>query len=273
VAYGQFAYIYDRLMEDMPYAQWLRFIRQCWEAYGKPETVADLGCGTGNLAIPLAQSGLRVIGIDLSEHMLAVARDKAERKQSTFPFARGGEIVWAQMDMREWEPAEPVDSVISCCDCLNYLREAEELADAFRCTYAALRPGGTFIFDMHTQHQLKTYADMQPFVLNDDEIAYIWTSELDEERCEIEHELSIFVKESMWESAGSERRSKPKAGIAGERYIRIDETHVQRAYPLDQLEALLKEAGFRFVRQYADFTRREPTERTERAFFVCRKED
>ena len=49
-----------------------------------------------------------------------------------------------------------------------------------------------FLFDVHTPEQLFAYADSQPFFLNEDDVAYIWTSELDEERVQIEHELTIF---------------------------------------------------------------------------------
>ncbi|RKN79049.1 class I SAM-dependent DNA methyltransferase [Paenibacillus ginsengarvi] len=270
--YGQFAYIYDRLMDDMPYPQWVRFIRGCWESYGKPKTVADLGCGTGNISIPLAQSGLQVFAIDLSDDMLAVAQDKTEQQQRLFPFAPGGAVTWLQQDMREWELAEPVDSVISCCDSINYLTEEEDLALLFRQTYAGLKDGGTFIFDVHTEGQLISYADMQPFTLNDDDVSYIWTSDLDEERCEIEHDLTIFVREAEWFPQQTQADAVANAGEDEmPRYIRIDERHVQRAYPLSRLEQLLQQAGFSQVHLFADFVRKAPTAETERAFFVCVK--
>jgi SAM-dependent methyltransferase len=269
--YGQFAYIYDRLMEDMPYPRWISFLRQCWDGSGKPATLVDLGCGTGNISIPLAQSGLRVFGIDLSDDMLAVAQEKTEQQQRTFPFAPGGSVTWLQQDMREWELPEPVDAVISCCDCINYLTEEADLAETFRQTYAGLKPGGTFIFDVHTEGQLRSYAEMQPFTLNDDDISYIWTSDLDEERCEIEHDLAIFVRESEWFASDDSVDRDNSFSPDVRRYLRIDETHVQRAYPLRRIEALLKESGFTQVSQFADFVRKAPTPETERAFFVCVK--
>lgn len=254
MAYEQFAYYYDRLMEDMPYADWLRFAKQCWERYGTPVTVVDLGCGTGNLAIPLARQGFHVTGIDLSEDMLAIARSKSETLYGT-----EGSLRWVQQDMREWELPEAVDAVISFCDCFNYLLEPESLEEAFRQTCQGLNPGGLFLFDVHTPYQLQNYAEHQPFVLDEEDIAYIWTCHLDEELCELEHELSIFVRE---ETAG---------GPAGRRYVRVDETHVQRAYPLEQITQLLGKSGFSTVECFADFTWDKVTPETERAFFVARK--
>lgn len=77
-SYRKFAYVYDELMQDMPYPDWLRFARQAWDQYGMPHTVAELGCGTGSITIPLVNSGFEVAGIDLSSDMLAVARRKME---------------------------------------------------------------------------------------------------------------------------------------------------------------------------------------------------
>lgn len=255
MSYGQFAYWYDRLMEDMPYGEWRQWAEAVWSRTGMPRTVVDLGCGTGNMAIPLAESGYEVTGIDLSEHMLAVAHDKAMSPAVKERMAAaGGSVTWQQQDMREWEAARPADTVVCFCDCLNYLLEEDDIRQAFSHTYAALKPGGAFLFDAHTPRRLREYAEHQPFVLDEDDIAYIWTCELDETRIELEHRLSIFVRD----------------GEDG-RFRRIEETHVQRAYPLEWLHGELARAGFRQIETYADFTFRPANERTERAFFVACK--
>ncbi|SDC68671.1 Methyltransferase domain-containing protein [Paenibacillus sp. UNCCL117] len=266
MAYEQFSYVYDRLMEDMPYEEWLEFAAGCWQKHGQPRTVVDLGCGTGSLSVPLAQLGLEVIGIDLSEDMLAIARDKADEAARREPAAKGGSLLLLQQDIREWSVGRQVDAVISFCDCFNYLLEPEELMSAFRHTYEALAPGGLFIFDMHTPYQLRSYAESQPFLMNEDDVAYIWTSEFDEERCEIEHALTVFVKEEGRQAGQGESRT-----WTGERFYRVDETHVQRAYSSELIETCLRKAGFAEVAAYADFTWMGLTEETERAFYVAMK--
>jgi ubiquinone/menaquinone biosynthesis C-methylase UbiE len=259
MSYTQFAYYYDRLMDNMPYTDWLKFTSACWERYGRPQTLVDLGCGTGNLAIPFAQSGLKVTGIDLSEDMLAVARDKSER-------ISGVSIQWVQQDMREWELHEQVDAAVSFCDCLNYILQEDEIVQAFQQTYRGLRPGGLFIFDVHTPFLLISYAETQPFLMNEEDIAYIWTCELEEERCEIFHDLTLFVREDDGKSSLVRDRS-PKEP----KFLRFEETHVQRAYKLDWLKRQLLQAGFSDVDCFGDFRFEPVTAETERAFFVCRK--
>ncbi|MCC2686883.1 MAG: methyltransferase type 12, partial [Paenibacillaceae bacterium] len=299
-AYGQFAYYYDRLMADHPYDEWIRYVKWCWDAYGKPETVVDLGCGTGTLALMLAKRGCRVMGIDASEDMLAIAQSKQDRsvgrdrtevdksegagggEDGKFGGADGdrgdrafkgdsldgldgslsdmyGSVQWLQQDMREWELPEPVDCVVSFCDCLNYLLEEEDVVSMFARTFQGLKPGGLFLFDVHTPFQLEAYSANEPFVLDEDDIAYIWTCDYDPDRRQIEHELTIFVQEQLGRTGGAPL------------FRRIEETHVQRAYPLDWLKQELARAGFGGIGCFADFTREPVDERAGRAFFAARK--
>lgn len=252
-SYGQFATVYDQLMEDMPYADWLGFARASWSRYGMPATVVDLGCGTGSLSIPLARSGFHVYGIDLSSDMLSVARSKWDETPQLVARPRAGSLRWLQQDMREWELQEPVDAVISFCDCLNYLTEEDDIEAAFRATYEGLRSGGSFLFDMHPQKQLIRYAEEQPFVLDERDVAYIWTCDFEEERCEIEHHLTIFSRDP------------------DSKFHRFEESHVQRAYDPDWIESALRRAGFQTVDRYADFELRPANGDSERLFFAAIK--
>ncbi|WP_028561700.1 class I SAM-dependent DNA methyltransferase [Paenibacillus pinihumi] len=255
-AYRQFAAVYDRLMEDMPYPEWLSFARQCWGRYGMPKSVADIGCGTGSLAIPLARSGFEVYGIDLSSNMLSIARNKWDAGNQPVIRSQIGSVQFLQQDMRDWELPEQVDSVISFCDCLNYLTEPEDVEAMFEATFRSLKDGGVFLFDVHPPSQLQRYAEEQPFVLDERDIAYIWTCELDEQRYEIEHHLSIFSKE------GPERDAL---------FHRIDETHIQRAYEPAWLNGALLRAGFAKVELFADFRLEAPAKDAERLFFAALK--
>jgi len=252
-SYGQFASVYDSLMEDMPYAEWLGFARASWNKYGMPATVVDLGCGTGSLSIPLARSGFDVYGIDLSADMLSVARSKWDETPAQAIRPRTGMIRWLNQDMREWELHEPVEAVISFCDCLNYLTEETDVESAFRATFNGLKKGGVFLFDVHPPKQFVRYAEEHPFVLDEKDVAYIWTCEFEEKRCEIEHNLTIFARESDG------------------RFIRFEETHVQRAYDPDWIEAALRRAGFSAIDRYADFELKPASELSERLFFAAVK--
>lgn len=88
MAYHHLAVIYDRLMEETPYEQWLAWLKEYWAKHGEPKSIIDLGCGTGSLAIPLAKQGFKVTGVDLSAEMLAIAYEKMRRSQVDVTWAR-----------------------------------------------------------------------------------------------------------------------------------------------------------------------------------------
>lgn len=50
-------------------------------------SVLDIGCGTGTLALELSQQGVQVLGVDLSEEMIEIARKKAQAIGSTASFS------------------------------------------------------------------------------------------------------------------------------------------------------------------------------------------
>lgn len=255
-SYRKFAYVYDELMEDMPYPDWIRFARTAWERYGMPRTVVELGCGTGSITIPLVNSGFEVTGMDLSPDMLAVARRKLEQTPRGSRLFREGSVRWVQQDMRDWQMPEPVDSVISFCDCLNYLLEQEDIIRTFKRTFEGLKQGGTFIFDVHHPNTLKRYEEEQPFIWDEKSVSYIWTCERDAYRNEIEHHLTIFARE---QEQGADM------------YRRFEETHVQRAYDPDWIRVELAKCGFSDVKCYADFEWVEASEDAARLFFVAVK--
>jgi 2-polyprenyl-3-methyl-5-hydroxy-6-metoxy-1,4-benzoquinol methylase len=65
-------------------------------------SVLDLACGTGRLAIPLAQKGLEVVGLDASVPMLELARHKS----ADLP------IQWIQGDIRDFQLNQTFDLII-----------------------------------------------------------------------------------------------------------------------------------------------------------------
>ena len=80
MAYNEFAYFYDEFNGEADYDALYTQIHAKLEAHGIHDgIVADLGCGTGELTLMLTQAGYDMIGIDQSEEMLCVVRDKAEQ--------------------------------------------------------------------------------------------------------------------------------------------------------------------------------------------------
>ncbi len=244
MAYAHLAAVYDRLMADSPYDQWLSWLEQVWGRLGRPNQVIDLGCGTGTIAIPLAKRGYRVTGVDLSSEMLAIAYDKMKREQA--------DVSWVEQDMRELS-LPPADAVISLCDSLSYLTEEEDVRQTFRRVSDHLKPGGTFLFDVHSPYKILHGFGDNTFTLNEEEVSYIWQCFCDPVRLEVEHQLTFFIQQP------------------GGLYQRVEEEHFQRAYQPVQMIRWLREAGFEEISLTADFRNEPPHETSERLFFAAIK--
>ena len=127
MAYESFAQVYDEFMEDTPYDQWLEYIKEIFKRHGlinNTNIVAELGCGTGNMTTRLAENGFDMIGIDISEEMLAKAIEKTQEKNL--------DILYLNQDMREFELYGTVDAIVAVCDSINYVTETEDLLEVFK---------------------------------------------------------------------------------------------------------------------------------------------
>ena len=66
-AYHNLAASYDRLTSDVNYENIVAFYHQILQKEGlTPKSAVDLACGTGSVALLLAQMGYRVTGVDMS---------------------------------------------------------------------------------------------------------------------------------------------------------------------------------------------------------------
>lgn len=109
-------------------------------AGGPPHSALDLACGPGYHAQEFAARGLRAVGLDLREEMLAFGRELAVR--------RGAEVEWMAADMREFRLAEPVDLAFTLFDGIDALTANEDLIRHFRAVAANLTPGGLYVVDL-----------------------------------------------------------------------------------------------------------------------------
>ncbi|KAB7708708.1 methyltransferase domain-containing protein [Bacillus aerolatus] len=245
MTYERFAHVYDFLMGDAPYEEWMDFFqRHAANLSGKG--VLDLACGTGEFTWRLAEAGWHVTGVDLSDDMLFVAQQKAAAKNLSIPLF--------QQDMRELEGLESFDAITIFCDSLNYLTEEEDVKRTFQSAEKHLKPGGLFLFDVHSLFKMRHVFKDGTFTAVDEVVSYIWNCFDGEKPDSIEHELTFFARDE-------------KADL----YERFDELHTQRTFAPGQYETWLQEAGFTNIETTADFTEHPPGEESQRIFFVCRK--
>ncbi len=130
---------YDILYEDKDYAAECDLLERVFDKYDRRvQSILDIGCGTGNHSIPLAQRGYQVTGVDLSESMLERARQKAG----------DGNPVFVQGDARKVNLHQTFDAVLMMFAVLGYQLSNDDVLAALRTVRQHLKPGGLFVFDV-----------------------------------------------------------------------------------------------------------------------------
>ena len=124
-AYKALACSYDRLTNDVNYAAVVDFYFDILAREGlKPRTAVDLACGTGSVSVLLAQRGLRVLGVDMSEEMLCQAMDKAMELENMPTFV-------CQKLQQLYLP-RAVDLAVCALDSLDYITDPRDCEEAIR---------------------------------------------------------------------------------------------------------------------------------------------
>ncbi len=242
--YGKFANIYDSIMTEVPYDEWLEIILDILkENEINDGIVADIACGSGEMTIRMADKGYDMIGLDMSPSMLERARDKST----------GRDILYICQDMREMEFYGTIRAAICMFDSINYLTEYEDLVQTFKLVNNYLDIEGLWIFDFNTIHKYRMSGEESTIAEDDEEISFIWNDTFYEEDDINEIDITFFVKQEN--------------GL----YERFNECHIQRGYDLETMKAAIEESGLIFVKAIDANTKKEADDNSERIIMVARE--
>jgi SAM-dependent methyltransferase len=247
-----YADAYDMLYYDKNYHAECDLIERIFQIYGEGpiSSILDLGCGTGNHSILLAQRGYRIVGVDHSADMLTHARKKAAT------LADSNNVAFHHGDIRSIDFREHFDAVLMMFAVLGYQIQNADVLSALKAARRHLRLGGLFIFDfwygpaaLHQRPSQRIKVVPTP----EGQILRVTSAELEIRR----HVCTVHFH--VWRLEGER--------LAAE----VQEDHqVRYFFPLE-LEFFLECSGFTLIRlgAFPEFDR-DPDEKTWNVLAVAR---
>ena len=250
--YSELARVYDAVMDHVEYDAWADYIlhlMDSWDAARNtdtqphPRSVLELGAGTGLLTLELLdQSNVHMTATDASEDMLKLAASRLDEfpersSVQVLDFANG----WAAMD-------GSFDVILLLFDGFNYLLDESQVGTMLQGVADHLNDGGLFVFDQSTPHNSINNAE---FFEDEGELEgaeYVRRSSFDEERNLHTTEFDIQTQDGSFH-----------------------ETHVQRAWTMEETNALLKAVPLSLVAAYDGFSLDPAESESERIHWVLRR--
>lgn len=151
--YNEFGWNYypEVFFEDL--IQWMR------QNSIEVRTAMDLACGTGVLCELLKKEGIHASGMDLSEGMIRIARE------------RDPEISYEVADMTSFRPQKHYDLVTCTGDAINHIGDLSDVEKIFQNVSAYTAPGGHFVFDLLNESEI---SDSEPFEMDFTDSTRVW---------------------------------------------------------------------------------------------------
>ena len=196
--------------------------------------ILDLACGTGVLALELAKLGHSVKGIDISPHMIEMAKSKSTDHL---------DISFEIKDMTDFSFDEKYDLVICTFDSLNYIIDLKNLKTVFVNISKVLLDKGFFVFDCNTE---KLYLSRHKGQYERELKGLRFTQKL-------KYNRDTKIAKTIFEFPDGEK-----------------ETHKQRPYNLEEITKILTECDFEVLKTYADFEKRPYCNESERLICVAK---
>ncbi|NNE45807.1 MAG: class I SAM-dependent methyltransferase [Rhodothermales bacterium] len=237
--YAALASVYDAVMEHVDYVHWAEYILSLIRTY-RPDArdVLELGCGTGSLAVELTTlASYRYMATDASPAMIEVARRKMT--------IHGARVQCQVADFRDLTLEDQFDIALLLYDGINYLLSETEIRRMLSGARRHLRRGGIFIFDQSTPanslNNVESFADSG------------------------ESEEGFFARKSRFDEETNLHHTTFDISL---RNGEFHEHHVQRAYAVDEMCALIGPADWDVIATLDGFSREPATGSSERVHWI-----
>jgi SAM-dependent methyltransferase len=212
------------------------------EARERRGPVLELGCGSGRLTLQIAQTGIDIVGLDLSASMLEAARAKALALSLHVPFV--------QSDMRHFDLPGKFSTILIPGNSLLHLLTTEELKQCLACVRRHLAPAGRLVFDISKWDTA------------------VFARDPGQRYPSFEHGEITIEESTSYDAATQVRNVVWYLSAPGAPDFRQIEYQLRVIFP-QELLLLLEAAGFRLEARYGGFTRAPFESSSPRQVCIC----
>lgn len=188
----------------------------------KDMRILDLACGQGRHAIELAKRGYNVVGLDYSDYLLNVAKEKAKKEEVNVEFIKG--------DMRNLPFENEFDAIYNIFTSFGYFSD-EDNFKVLKEVHKALKKGGKFLIDLSNPIAVIKNFQYKSWILTKEGLISLEQNEFDPVTMRIKTTRLIFKE-------GKEIDRKE---------------HIVRLYMPAELSFLMELAGLKAIKFYGDW--------------------
>lgn len=221
---GKMAAIYDAMYQTfVNYDEEYTFYNTLIQEY-KASTTLEIGSGTGNLAKRFNANNQNYQGLDYSDDMIAIAKER--NKNSSF----------IQGDMRDFKLDKTFDSILITGRSTSYLITNDDVNRTFDSIYKNLNENGILIFDFIDANRFIPFTKENPIIIH-----------------EAEYENVQYIRESHWDTNNAlenfmlEWTAKYYAVANGEKKSIENDFSTVRVFTLNEIELFLYLNNFKIL--------------------------
>ncbi len=238
---------YDLLYFDKDYQAETNYVVELIKRYNNgSKSVLELGSGTGKHAFLLAERGYKILGIERSAEMVAIANEQKDEN-----------VNFVIADITEFKLKSSFDVATSLFHVVSYLTSNDDLIKTFKNVHQHLNKDGVFIFDVwHSPAVNHQIPEKRTKVLKNDSIEVVRraTPTIDVEKNVVEVNYDITV-----------------TTLADHSTEQIEERHPMRHFSTPEIKLLAFATGFEFLHAEEYLTKASPSEKTWGVCYVLKK--
>jgi SAM-dependent methyltransferase len=242
--FNQYSKYYNLFYTDKDYTAEVEYVDSRIRLFSpQAKSIIEYGSGTGGHGLLLQRKGYQIEGVERSEEMARIAREKGFKCTVS--------------DITKFESTSAFDVCLSLFHVISYINGNNDLISLFEKTRNLLNPRGIFMFDvwftpavLHQRPEVRIKKVESPEL----EATRIARPESDDTTNVVTVNYQVFAREKE-----------------NDRYFEINEAHPMRHFSIPEVALLAERTGFRLLKAEEFLTGQTPSRNTWGVNFILQK--